>query len=81
MLLLDALECVDDVTLFEQDTPLHLIESLRPDVLVKGADYEMEDIVGADLVRKQGGRVHRVELVEGKGTTEILRAIRESTCG
>lgn len=79
MALLDALNCVDDVTSFGEDTPLRLIERLRPDVLVKGSDYAPDEIVGADVVQEHGGRVHRVELLEGKGTTEILRSIREDS--
>lgn len=75
--LMDALEFVDDVVVFEEDTPLDLIEELTPDVLVKGADYEEDEIVGSDLVRERGGRVHRVPLLEGQGTSRIVESIRE----
>ncbi len=75
--LLDALEDVDDVVVFEEDTPLELIEELVPDVLVKGADYAVEEIVGARLVQSNGGRVHRVPLLEGQGTSRIVEAIRD----
>jgi len=74
--LLDALRPVDDVVLFEEDTPRTLIETVRPDVLVKGADYEPEDIVGRQIVRGDGGRVHRVELRQGKSTSRIIRRLR-----
>lgn len=74
--LLDALACVDDVVLFSEDTPEPLIQTVAPDVLVKGADYEPEEIVGARFVRERGGRVHRVELMEGKSTTGMIRRLR-----
>ena len=68
-----ALAAVDCVVLFEQDTPLELIRHLRPDVLVKGADYERSAIVGADDVEGWGGKVVRVPLVPGRSTTELAR--------
>jgi rfaE bifunctional protein nucleotidyltransferase chain/domain len=71
-----ALGCVDCVVVFDEDTPLALIERLRPDVLVKGADYAREAIVGADLVTAWGGRVVRVPLVAGVSTTELLARLR-----
>jgi D-beta-D-heptose 7-phosphate kinase/D-beta-D-heptose 1-phosphate adenosyltransferase len=73
---LAALAAVDHVILFADDTPRALIETLRPDVLVKGADWAAADIVGADEVRAAGGRVERVDLVPGLSTTELLRRIR-----
>ncbi len=73
---LAALACVDCVVLFEEDTPLELIRALRPDVLVKGADYARDQIVGADDVAAWGGRVVRVPLVPGKSTTDFLRRLR-----
>ena len=75
--LLKAIQYVDDVILFDEDTPRRLIQELQPDVLVKGADYALDEIVGADWVEKHGGRVHRVPLVEGRGTTEIIKSIQE----
>ena len=74
---LSALACVDHVVLFNQDTPRELIESLVPDVLVKGADYSVETIVGADTVLKNGGRVVPIELTPGKSTTELIKIIVE----
>jgi rfaE bifunctional protein nucleotidyltransferase chain/domain len=67
-----ALAAVDCVVLFDEDTPLVLIRRLRPDVLVKGADYQREAIVGADDVEGWGGRVVRVPLVKDKSTTNLL---------
>lgn len=76
---LAALEAVDAVTIFHEDTPLDLISALRPDVLVKGGDYRADEVVGADEVTGAGGRVAIVPLVPGRSTTEILkRANREA---
>ena len=74
--LLAALACVDCVVLFDEDTPLALIERLRPDVLVKGADYTRDTIVGADAVEGWGGRVVRVPLLPGVSTTDLLARLR-----
>jgi rfaE bifunctional protein nucleotidyltransferase chain/domain len=67
---------VDCVVLFDADTPLDLIQRLTPDVLVKGADYSREAIVGADLVESRGGRVVRVPLVSGFSTSSIVEQLR-----
>ena len=75
---LAALEAVDCVVLFDEPTPLALIEELEPDVLVKGADYARAEIVGADLVEGRGGRVVRVRLVEGFSTTKLVERLRGS---
>jgi len=72
---LAALEAVDLVVVFEQDTPLELIELVRPNVLVKGADYAREEVVGHDLVEAAGGQVILVELVPGHSTTNIVRRV------
>lgn len=77
--LVAALAAVDCVVLFDEDTPLALIERLRPDVLVKGADYTRDAIVGADQVEGWGGRVVRVPLVPGISTTELLTRLRRSS--
>jgi D-glycero-beta-D-manno-heptose 1-phosphate adenylyltransferase len=74
--LLGALACVDAVTLFDEPTPHGLIAAVQPDVLVKGADWGPNDIVGRDLVEARGGRVVRVELAEGYSTTELIRRVR-----
>lgn len=69
---LAALTTVDAVTVFDQDTPKSLIDALVPDVLLKGADYEMGEIVGADTVTKNGGKVLRFALVEGKSSSKVV---------
>ena len=74
--LVAALEAVDCVVLFDEDTPLALIQRLRPDVLVKGADYARDAIVGANEVEGWGGRVVRVPLVMDQSTTRLLERLR-----
>jgi D-beta-D-heptose 7-phosphate kinase/D-beta-D-heptose 1-phosphate adenosyltransferase len=69
---LAALEAVDAVVLFAQDTPLELIRRVKPSVLVKGADYRVDQVVGRELVEAQGGRIVLVDLVPGSSTTEIV---------
>lgn len=71
-----ALQCVDSVVLFDEPTPLALIELLRPDVLVKGDDYTHAAIVGAAQVEGWGGRVVRVPIVPGHSTTSLLTRLR-----
>ncbi len=75
---LAALESVGYVVLFDEDTPLDLIGTIRPDVLVKGADYTRDTVVGADIVESYGGKVHLIRLVDNASTTDIIRRIRES---
>ena len=70
--LLAALYSVDFVVPFEEDTPLQLIEVVKPDILVKGTDYKVEDIVGADFVKENGGEVKQIPLVEGWSTTKLV---------
>ncbi len=77
--LLAALECVDIVTVFDDDTPLALIEAIRPDVLVKGGDYRPEDVVGREVVEANGGRLVLVPLAEGHSTTNLVRRAAERT--
>jgi D-beta-D-heptose 7-phosphate kinase/D-beta-D-heptose 1-phosphate adenosyltransferase len=74
-LVLAGLHAVDYVTVFEEATPLELIQQLRPDVLVKGADYRKDEVVGAQLVESYGGRVHLARLREGYSTTHILQRL------
>jgi rfaE bifunctional protein nucleotidyltransferase chain/domain len=71
-----ALAAVDCVVLFDGDTPLELIQSLAPDVLVKGADYPRASIVGGDWVEARGGRVVQVPLVSGYSTTSLVERLR-----
>jgi D-beta-D-heptose 7-phosphate kinase/D-beta-D-heptose 1-phosphate adenosyltransferase len=70
-----ALEAVDYVTLFDETTPLKLIEYLRPDYLVKGGDWREEDVVGGGAVRSWGGRVVLIPMVEGTSTTDIVEKV------
>lgn len=74
---LAALRLVDAVVLFDQDTPLELIQAIGPDVLVKGGDYTEEQIVGAEVVKARGGEVHSLKLVEGFSTTGLVDRIRD----
>ncbi len=67
-----ALRSVDAVTLFDEDTPLELISTLLPDVLVKGGDYDLDGIVGREVVEEAGGEVRALPFVEGHSTTSIL---------
>jgi D-beta-D-heptose 7-phosphate kinase/D-beta-D-heptose 1-phosphate adenosyltransferase len=73
---LAALAAVDCVVLFDDETPRQLIEALAPDVLVKGADYSRDRIVGADWVEARGGRVVRVPLVTGFSTSALVERLR-----
>jgi D-beta-D-heptose 7-phosphate kinase/D-beta-D-heptose 1-phosphate adenosyltransferase len=74
---LASMEAVDLVVVFDNDTPLSLIESLHPDVLVKGADYAKVDIVGSEQVEAYGGRVIRAELVDSVSTTATIASLKE----
>lgn len=75
---LAALECVDQVVTFSEDTPLELVKRLRPDIIVKGGDYAEDTIVGAEEVKSWGGRVIVVPLTPGQSTTRIVERMRES---
>ena len=75
---LASLNCVDAVVLFDEDTPYELIKAVRPDVLVKGADYKPEEIVGYDIVTSYGGKVETVALVEGYSTTGIIKSLHQN---
>lgn len=74
---LSGLKPVDFVVLFEEQTPFNLINSLKPDILVKGGDYTIENIVGSDIVEKNGGKVIVIPFVKGKSTTNIIEKIKE----
>jgi D-beta-D-heptose 7-phosphate kinase/D-beta-D-heptose 1-phosphate adenosyltransferase len=69
-----SIKGVAAVVIFEEDTPHELIEALQPDVLVKGADYSIENVVGADIVRKRGGRVILADLRPGHSTSRLVAA-------
>lgn len=73
---LAALACVDGVCIFDQDDPHAIISRLQPDVLVKGADWAADAIIGRDVVEARGGRVVRITFAEGYSTTSILARIR-----
>lgn len=75
-IVLASLACIDAVVLFGEDTPYELIKVVRPDVLVKGADYKPEEIVGYDIVTSYGGKVETVDLVEGYSTTGTIAALK-----
>jgi D-beta-D-heptose 7-phosphate kinase/D-beta-D-heptose 1-phosphate adenosyltransferase len=75
---LEALQCVDAVALFDDDTPAEIIRRVQPDVLVKGADWGPDNIVGRETVEARGGRVVRMPLSEGYSTTELLRRARKT---
>lgn len=78
--MLAALDCVDYVVLFGEATPIPLLDVLRPDVLVKGADYRLDQVVGRELVESYGGRVELIPVVQGLSTTEIVdRVLRNYT--
>lgn len=74
--LIAALGFVDAVTLFDDDTPLKLISTVLPDVLVKGSDYDIKDIVGGKEVIENGGEVKTIDFVDGYSTTDIIKKIR-----
>jgi rfaE bifunctional protein nucleotidyltransferase chain/domain len=74
---LAALGFVDAVILFSEDTPIELIRQLKPDVLVKGKDYDISNIVGADIVMQNGGKVETIELTEGFSTTNVISKIKK----
>lgn len=75
---LAALECVDLVVIFPEDTPLNLVRHLKPDIIVKGGDYSEETIVGAAEVKGWGGSVVVVPITPGHSTTAIIRKLREA---
>ena len=74
--ILCALSCVDYVVLFDEDSPRDLLDEMKPDVYTKGADYTMETLPEADIMRKNGTRVEFIEFVQGKSTTGIINKIK-----
>jgi D-glycero-beta-D-manno-heptose 1-phosphate adenylyltransferase len=76
-IILAGLECVDAIILFDEDTPLELITFVKPNVLVKGNDYKAEDIVGYDVVTKNGGEVITIQLVDGFSTTKLIEKMKK----
>lgn len=74
--LLAGLECVDAVVLFDEDTPAAIVRAIQPDVLVKGADWPADQIVGRSTVEARGGRVVRIAIEEGFSTTAVVEKVR-----
>jgi rfaE bifunctional protein nucleotidyltransferase chain/domain len=79
MKVLAALECVDYVVLFKDPTPLNLILKVRPDVLVKGADWKKEQVAGAHEVESWGGKVKLIKLVPNRSTTRLINLMKSPT--
>lgn len=76
--LLAALECVDYVTIFHEDDPLKVITYLKPDILVKGADWKNKKVIGSDVVKAYGGKVQYIQFVPNQSTTKIIRKIAQA---
>ena len=74
--ILAGLECVDAVILFKEDTPLELVELIRPHIIVKGGDWQAKDIVGSDIVLSDGGEVKSLPFIEGFSTTKLEQKIK-----
>lgn len=74
--ILEALDCVDGVVIFDEATPYELIAAVQPDILVKGADWAEDAIIGRDVVETRGGRVVRVPIEPGRSTTDLVERIR-----
>jgi len=71
-----SLFCIDAVVLFDEDTPLELIKTVQPDILVKGSDYSIENIVGAEVVMARGGRVETMDFIDGYSSSNIIERIK-----
>jgi D-beta-D-heptose 7-phosphate kinase/D-beta-D-heptose 1-phosphate adenosyltransferase len=78
--ILDNLKCVDFVTLFDENTPEQLIKSLIPDILVKGADWALDKIVGREIVEEHGGEVKTIDFSYNQSTSKIINLIIERYC-
>ena len=78
LLVMAAFEFVDATVLFDEDTPYELISAIKPDILVKGKDYEISNIVGADIVLENGGSVETIDIVKGYSTTSIIDKIKRT---
>ena len=73
--LMAALDCVDIVTFFEEDDPYGIIKDVVPDVLVKGGDWAIDKIIGADIVKASGGKVRNIKYIKGKSTTNVIAKV------
>lgn len=78
--ILSALEMVDFIVIFDEDTPYELIKAIKPNILVKGGDWDIEKIVGRDIVESYGGKVLNIPFVEGKSTTNIIQRVIDVYC-
>ena len=74
---LSSIKFIDAICIFNEDTPIKLIESIRPDILVKGADYEENKIVGSSFVKSYGGKISRIELVKNQSSSNIINTIKD----
>ena len=74
--MLSALECVDHIIAFKEDTPYQLISELQPDILIKASDYKVEDIVGYDIVTAKGGRVKTIDILHHISSTQLISKIK-----
>lgn len=77
-IILASMQFVDAIVFFSEPTPYTLIKEIQPDILVKGADYKKEDIVGYDIVNQRGGKVETIEFIEGYSTSNIERKIKNA---
>ena len=75
--ILSSLEMIDYVVLFKEETPYKLIKSLKPDILVKGADYKGKEVVGRDIVEENGGKIKLIKFEQGKSTTDLIKKIKK----
>ncbi len=75
--MLAALECVDFVTSFQEDTPYNLIDAIKPDILVKGGDYTKDEIVGADIVEDNGGELKILDFLPGYSSSDLIKRIQK----
>lgn len=77
-IMLENLKCVDEVILFDEDTPLNLIKKIKPNVLVKGGDYKIEQIIGHEFVSSYGGVVKTISFLDGYSTTQLIQRIQQN---
>jgi rfaE bifunctional protein nucleotidyltransferase chain/domain len=76
-MMMASLQFVSAVILFDEDTPYELIKKIQPDVLIKGSDYDITDIVGYDIVKAKGGEVKTIDFIEGYSTTSIIEKLKK----
>lgn len=76
--ILAALACVDFTLLFSEETPENIIQKIKPDILVKGGDWKVEQIVGSDFVQANGGKVYSLQFIDGKSTTRLIQKAQQS---